>query len=199
MQSKSTMRMTMRGTWFATMSHAADLGTFIVPSRARGRLHGLQTVASRQSLKYVRTVLQKREICGLNFGQWLWSFCVGAKFHKEREREHSGIPGSAQSYFTLSPSSLKDLYTIGPPCQPYSRLNPNRHENGNPFETPDGAVFLSASRHIRDLSATDGWTVTVGGVGWRIEWFRQLPQDKTQFKKDQKKELNEWPSLLQPC
>lgn len=38
-------------------------------SRARGRLHGLQTVASRQSLKYVRTVLQKREICGLNFGQ----------------------------------------------------------------------------------------------------------------------------------
>lgn len=30
MQSKSTMRMTMRGTWFATMSHAADLGTFIV-------------------------------------------------------------------------------------------------------------------------------------------------------------------------
>lgn len=200
MQSKSTMRMTMRGTWFATMSHAADLGTFIVHFQSARTSSWFANSRQSSVTKVCSNCLAK----AWNLWVELWTvtvifLCWSQISQREREREHSGIPGSAQSYFTLSPSSLKDLYTIGPPCQPYSRLNPNRHENGNPFETPDGAVFLSASRHIRDLSATDGWTVTVGGVGWRIEWFRQLPQDKTQFKKDQKKELNEWPSLLQPC
>lgn len=56
-------------------------------SRARGRLHGLQTVASRQSLKYVRTVLQKREICGLNFWTVTVIFlCWSQISQRERER-----------------------------------------------------------------------------------------------------------------
>ena len=50
------------------------------------------------------------------------------------------------------PSACQDVYLIGPPCQPYSKLNCKRGQQ-NPFELPGGEVFLVSARQIRILVA----------------------------------------------
>ena len=57
-------------------------------------------------------------------------------------------------YFSHRQDHKIQLYTVGPPCQPYSRLNAKKRTLGrNPFLSAQGQVFEKVSRQIRNQTA----------------------------------------------
>ena len=44
------------------------------------------------------------------------------------------------------------MFLWGPPCPPFSVLNRKR-KYGNPFDSPEGSVFLVGARYIRSFAA----------------------------------------------